>query len=333
MNARHMAAAVVVTAALFLAGPAGADLPDTNTLLGQLGLSADEIAQVQAGKYVSLAMKPASERELVTATAFELKLSPADVIKNLKQGLFVAIDPNTIASGVVSRPASVGDLAKLTLQSGAEKQAKAYLAAKPGDDLNLSTQEIAAFAKLGANAPVTTVDEAIRAMLVARVDAYRAQGLSGIAPYARSNGERSPADELRTASQASANLKTYVPHLYDFLLAYPQAMPQGAEDAIRWTLLNANGVPTITLTQALVVPDGDAWVVIQRQFYVSTGYNTEQAIAALLPVATGTVVVYGNRTSTDQVSGFGGSAKRSIGSKILASQLQSLFDKLRATAK
>jgi hypothetical protein len=70
-----------------------------------------------------------------------------------------------------------------------------------------------------------------------------------------------------------------------------------------------------------VVPDGDARVVVQRQFYVSTGYNTEQAVAPLLPVQTATVVVYGNRTSTGQITGLGGSSKRAIGSKMLASQL------------
>jgi len=42
------------------------------------------------------------------------------------------------------------------------------------------------------------------------------------------------------------------------------------------------------------------------------------------PVQAGTVV-YGNRTSTGQIMGFGGSAKRSIGSKLLESQLESLL--------
>ena len=83
----------------------------------------------------------------------------------------------------------------------------------------------------------------------------------------------------------------------------------------------------------LLVPDGDAWIVAQRQFYVSTGYNTEQAVAAFLPAASGTLVVYANRTSTDQVTGFGGSAKRSIGSRLLASQLEAIFERARAAGK
>ena len=66
-----------------------------------------------------------------------------------------------------------------------------------------------------------------------------------------------------------------------------------------------------------------------RGFYATTGYNCEQALAAMIPVKKGTLVVYGNRTSTDQVTGFGGGAKRSIGSKMLASQLEGIFSKIQ----
>jgi hypothetical protein len=33
----------------------------------------------------------------------------------------------------------------------------------------------------------------------------------------------------------------------------------------------------------LFVPDGDGWVVVQRQFYVSVGSNAEQAVVGFLP--------------------------------------------------
>lgn len=66
-----------------------------------------------------------------------------------------------------------------------------------------------------------------------------------------------------------------------------------------------------------------------RQFYVSEGFNCEQAIAALLPAQGGTVVIYSNHTSTDQVEGFGGGAKRSIGRGMMAKQLEALFGELQ----
>jgi hypothetical protein len=57
----------------------------------------------------------------------------------------------------------------------------------------------------------------------------------------------------------------------------------------------------------LVASDGGARAVVCRTFYVSTGYNAEQSVASLLPVAGGTVVLYMTHAFTDQVAGSGGS--------------------------
>ena len=173
----------------------------------------------------------------------------------------------------------------------------------------------------------------MRSALLARLQAYRSQGLAGAAPYARSGGERSPAEELRTATAASKALAKYAPAAYRALSDYPRSKPPGTEEAFHWTQFEAHGTPTLALTHVLLVPDGDAWIAVQRQFYVSTGYNAEQAVAAFLPATGGTLVVYANRTSTDQVTGFGGSAKRSIGSRLLASQLEAIFERARAAGK
>ncbi len=69
---------------------------------------------------------------------------------------------------------------------------------------------------------------------------------------------------------------------------------------------------------------------MQRHYYVSTGYNVEQAIAGFLPVKEGTLVIYTNRTTTDQLAGLGSSTKRTIGRKIMAGELKKLFEKSRA---
>jgi hypothetical protein len=70
-------------------------------------------------------------------------------------------------------------------------------------------------------------------------------------------------------------------------------------------------------------------MMLQRQYYVSEGFNSVQAIAALLPVSGGTIVIYSNHTSSDQVEGIGGGAKRSIGRDMMAAQLEGLFGELQ----
>jgi hypothetical protein len=318
----------------WIARPAEAELPDTQTLLSDLGFSQSEISRIQSGEMVSHALPAASDRELTTAFAFHMPQPPGQIVKSAHDDLLDRVDPNMLAFGKISTPAGASDFAKLALAPDADKNARAYRDASPGEDLNLSSGEIAAFKKLGSSAATAAVEDQVRKALLARVEAYRAKGLDGLAPYAREGGKsRSPAEELRTATNAMKMLAKYAPAAHQYLLDYPNAKPPGAEEIVRWSRFDAHGVPTIALTQILLVPDGGAWLVTQRQFYVSSGYNVEQAIVAFLPDKTGTVVVYANRTSTDQVTGFGGGTKRSIGSKLLASQIQGLFEKARKKVK
>ena len=318
---------LVALLALVWAAPALAQIPDAPTLLSSLGFSQDEIQQVMAGQIVrGDSMKAASDRELVAGMAFLVKDTPKDFVAKLKSGIAAKVDPQTISTGTFSGAGSPADVAKVSLDPNASSRAQQYVNASPGGDLNLSAQEIATFNALQPTSAAVT--PAVRTQLLTRMQAYQTKGLDGIAPYARSSGTRSPADEIRTMTKAAAALQRYVPAAYQMLLAYPNSKPAGTEETFRWSQINAHDTPTYTLTHGLFVPDGNAYVVVQRMFYVSTGFNAEQAIAALVPVQGGTVMVYGNRTSTDQVEGWGGSAKRSIGSRLLESQLEALAGKV-----
>jgi hypothetical protein len=320
----------VLALAAAVGRPAAAELPDAAAFLADIGFSSEQIAQVEAGSMVTVTIEPSTERELVAAFAFLVHPSPSTLVSRLRSGLVDQTDPNTIAFAMVPGAPTLDHFAKLTLQPGAQERARAYVSASPGGDLNLDAEEIAAFAKLGSGASTVAVEGAVRSALLARLQAYQARGLAGIAPYARASGQRSPADELRSATTATKRLAAMVPAAHALLLDYPKSKPPGTEEAYRWSHYTAHGVPTLALTHSLYVPEGDAWVVAQRQFYVSAGYNCEQAISAFLPMKTGTLVVYTNRTSTDQVTGFGGGAKRSIGSKLLVSQLEDLYKKVQA---
>ena len=163
------------------------------------------------------------------------------------------------------------------------------------------------------------------------------EGISGEAGWRAPRLMRGPVPvlasprEVRHATKASSKrIQEAAPNAYQLLLNYPASKPPGTREAYRWAHYIAHGAPTIALMHSLYVPEGDAWLVAQRQFYVSGGYNAEQAIAGLFPIQKGTLVFYTNRTSTDQVEGWGGSAKRSIGSRLLASELEALYKKIQA---
>jgi len=309
-------------------------LPDAEELLEMMGLSSAEKQQVLGGEFVTLSPKSTSERELATAMAFIVKTPPAALLEDLKKNLVSGVDPDSIASGKITGDGSLADFAAMSLGSDAKKQAKIFLSAKPGEDLNLSQTEIAAFqalAKQGADEKA--VEDQIRKLLLARFQAYHSGGLDGIEPYDRGDKQTPVGGDLRRAVEAAKIVQKNAPSFYDALLNYPKPHPAGLEEDFGWTHYIAHGTPVFLLTHRLWMPDGDAWVVSQRQFYVTGSYNCVQAIAGLLPVNGGTLVVYVNRTSTDQVTGFGSSTKRTLGTKVMSSQIRDLFEKAKAAAE
>ena len=84
---RERAALTTLAAALVWLGalPAKAELPDAATLLADLGLNSEEIAKVQAGKLVRYAVQPASERELVAGLAFQVPISPRELVNDRRR--------------------------------------------------------------------------------------------------------------------------------------------------------------------------------------------------------------------------------------------------------
>jgi hypothetical protein len=319
--------------ALLLPGSAGAALPGAEGLLKAVGYSAEEIATIESGSIVRRETRGAGARDLTVGYAFFVKATPASVNKQLSDGVLQAIDPNSIATATLTGESSVDAFATLKLKPDTAARVARYQSARPGTRLNLSSAEIAAFNEL-APGDTQAVERQVRASLLERYRAYRARGLAGIVDYDRGEGQvRSPGDELTAVMMNTSQLQTLAPKAWEAMLNYPAAKVAGTREVFRWEHFKVNGVPTIALTHGLSVPSGDAFLVLQRQFYVSEGFNCEQALVALVPVDGGTIVVFSTHTSTDEVEGFAGEIKRSIGRGIVATQLEALFARLQKKLK
>jgi hypothetical protein len=250
--------------------------------------------------------------------------------------MFFRYDPQVQDSVEIHGNGTLEDFKSLILEPGGDKEARRYLEAAPGSALNLSTTEMAAFQALRAGGPSgqRQVEQALRQMLLARYRAYRSQGLEGIAPYARGENEKTqPADALRSATEVAECVKKYAPSFYAVLMRYPQELPPGLSERFFWLRYSMAGRPNFTLRHRLAMPLDNAYVVADREYYVGFDYNETQAIAALLPIAEGTAAVYVDRTTTDQLGGFGASAKQAIGRSVLAKQIGEIFQKLRVELK
>jgi hypothetical protein len=319
--------------------PVQAALPPADELLGVLGYSAAEKSRIEAGEFVSRSVESTSERDLVASFAFEVNMPPGKVNQALQNQLNATNDPDTIAFGVIAGPATLDAFADLSLGPNAASRVQQYLKAEPGDDLNLHADEIAAFTAIRSQskdlaALQDLVTQQVSKALLARVQAYQEKGLEGIPPYARKGGAEGPAaGDLRRASDAAVHTKNYLPDFHAILTGYPGTSPDDVEERFEWLSFNSRGTPVFILMHNFSMQEGDAYVHVQRQFYVSAGYNVEQAIGAVFPTKTGSLVIYTNHFSTEQVTGFGHSAKHAVGQRIMAKQLLAFFERIRSEAE
>ncbi len=332
---RSCAGALALTVAV--AFPVIADVPSAEEIADNLGLTSADKKSVLAGDLVSKTMKSTNDRELAVALVFMVGLSVEKLKAEADQHLLTTTDPDTISWSSITGEGSLDDFSTLTLDPDPDKRAKAYLNAKPGEDLNLDKAEISVFNNVkistGGSA-ASVVRAAVSRQLLDRFQSYRQKGLAGITPYERRNGKTtSAANDLKSATESLSLLREVLPGLYRILLNYPNDKPEGLEEGFMWSNYTAHGEPVFILTHDFSFEDSDAYIIVQRQFYVSGSYNTGQSVTAFVPAKDGTVVFYLNRTSTDQVTGLGASTKRSIGSKVMASQLKDLYEKVRAKAE
>lgn len=306
---------------------------DIEQVIVDFGYAADTTARVRRGEMLEADPRESSERELAVGFTFLVKEPPAMVAKAFRKMADAPANPQLAAAVRIRDAGSLADFNGLILKPDGATEAKRYLTARPGETLNLSADEIRSFNALASasGSPVANVEALLAHQLLARHQSYVALGLDGIAPYARASGPQDPAAELRDAIDAASPLLwKYAPAMRQLLLSYPRDKPAGLKENFYWLRYELDGRPNYTLRHRLALPVGDNFVVADREFYVSHGYNTSQAIAALLPVLEGTIVFYRSWVSTDQVAGFGSSVKKGIGRSVMAKQMLAIFERSRA---
>ena len=319
----------IATLSLLFASSATA-LPTADELLAETGFSADEKRRIKRGEFVTGTVQETSERELAVDMAFLVRQPVPAVVAKVRGGVGLEANPGIEAFGEIRGPGDLTAFEEVTLDEDAVQD---FLRASPGNDLNLDTAEIEAFRALreGADASrAKAVERQLRKVLLARYQAYRDGGLDAVAPYDRGKGKKtSPGAELRKASEAAALMQKYAPSFYTTLVGYPKGKAP-LEQSFYWVRYDVDGESVYVLSHRFRRADGDNFLIAERQFYVTGSYNAEQALALLTPVEEGTLVLYLNRTSTDQVAGFGSGGKHAIGRKMLAADLKKAFEAIRA---
>mmetsp|Transcript_9669 Transcript_9669/g.14230 ORF Transcript_9669/g.14230 Transcript_9669/m.14230 type:complete len:332 (-) Transcript_9669:205-1200(-) len=223
-----------------------------------------------------------------------------------------------------------------------KQMVKAYAncaSSKGADDLNLSREERALFGALDKNHTTKQqVEDILKQVMANRFQEYQQKGLEGIAPYQRkSNKHFEPGAELREKTEQLTAAKKASPSFLKYTLDYPSSKPTTGDvnEAFGWFNFNIDDKPTFSMFHKLSYYDAksNCYMLMFRHFYVSRGHNSVQACGACFPVENNdSLVLLASRTSTDLVAGFGGAAKKAMGSRIMGGKLKANFEKYRSVS-
>jgi hypothetical protein len=311
-------------------------------MLQELQISESDRQRIRNGEIVTWTATEGSDRELAFGMALLVKTKPENLTDLFREAATFMNVKVITAFGKIGTDGSLADFAGVMLAPNGNKEARRYLEAKPGDDLNLDAKEMDAFRALKSASkegavPIQKVEALIREGLLARYQAYHTKGISGVSPYARKSGPHLLAsDELSISVKQSKILAKYLPSVYDVLVKYPATtLKQGDEFEEQFFWINSEVFdrPTYALSHRMLFHVGAAYVFVDRQYYASHDYNCLQQGAAALPTEGGTVVVYLTRVSTDQVAGFGSSMKKSASRTLMIPYFKDLLEALRAKAE
>jgi hypothetical protein len=309
--------------------------PTADDIMKALPISDSQKQDVLNGEIVKWTTIEAGERELAVGIIMLMKAKPEKVAQLFQGAEGYKLMDSITAQGRISGKGTEADFANLVLEPNGKKEAGRYLDAEPGEGFNLDKKEIAAFQALKAQSKDGSVNQKaveaqIRKNFLARLQAYQAKGLEGMSPYERDSEERMSNQEILLSVDANKILAKLHPKFSEILHTYPSGDMTGVEESFVWFNLELFSRPLLVLTHRMLYKEGDTYVASDRHIYASHEYNTLQAVGGVWPKGDRSLLVYLYRISTDQVGGFGSSAKHPISRALMGPYIVELFEKIRA---
>ncbi len=281
------------------------------------GFTEDQKKQLYAGEIVSASLPEVSDQMLATVTVILFPVEPRVVTDAIMAGRIFAVTREVDASGEIDPKEPERGLAAAVLTEGDISEVKKILNPSPGSELNLSTAEIAFLKKARDEGGITSenASKAYQQVLAGRVRDYAEGGIKNIAPYDRGDGEKACAcDDIRIMDGAMEVLAKYYPNLHKAYLNYPHT-PFSDEPAERfmWERYTILGRPVFSLSHSMLHERPGVLIWTMREYFAGHEYNASSVASGAFGVHEGTIFFVSVRTTSDQVSGFGGMVKRPIG--------------------
>jgi hypothetical protein len=289
---RHRPLAAAVLLACVTIAPSAGDTPPpgveaVHALLRTEGqFTESELAALERDQPVARVLRDVDKRELAAFGAVRVHATSAFLLDRIRDIVGFKRNPMVLQIGRFGSPATIEDLAGLTLE---RDDIEALRRCRPGDcGVRLPAADIDRIrTAVNWNAP-DAPDRATRAMrefLVRQVQAYTAGGTSMLGAY---HDKKQPirVDEEFDRLLAAPLLLRAVPALRDYALHFPAREPAATDEFLYWSKERFGFKPVISVTHVMIhrPPDPsliDAYV-ISKQIYASHYFDASLAVTAVV---------------------------------------------------
>ena len=199
-------------------------------------------------------------------------------------------------------------------------EVKRLFAAQPGTDINFSDSEYALLRQKlgphrnsGAAQQTAAASEAMRAILIARYNAYQANGLDGIGDYSRSKAKKiNIGREIRVATETFKPFEGDFPEFYKVMHDFPEGA-DCCEHYFRWLKVKMRKRPTFALLHTMIQKTDDYVLATERYYYAASTLNSLQVTLSWLEYDEDTYMGLAMSASTDLLDSTMGRMLRGLG--------------------
>lgn len=316
--------------------PAAQPDPDPLSLLSPfVELSRGERARLAEGEIVVKSLESRDPSQLAIFLGTRIAITPERFVAKIRDSARLWRGPSTPRTGSFSSPVRPSDVAELTLPDG---DLEALRACEPGAcGVKLTAAEIARVREAvgrGGAAWRAAAQQAFRAVVVSRIDAYRRGGLPALEPF---HDQRDPVAPQAAFAEVLAQARVIAaraPALAEYAERYPRLpLPEGGEDLLYW--IESTETPRRTTQAWHVMIERRAGglpevIVVSRQVFATHYVNGSIAMTLLARDGTGRrYLLYLNRSTIDGLEGFLSGLRRFFVERRVRSGAGALFERLR----
>jgi len=277
-------AATVLLYVSFLAGLARLGTCQTSAELQtyfkeSIGLSQEQIADLQTGKAVAKVMKSRTPAEIFVFGAVYIKAAPESYVHLASDFDRLRKLPEYLALSKISNPPQLADLEGFRFDSD---DIKALKECKPGHcDVQIPAQAIEAF-RQSINWSAPDVEQQVNRLLqlraLERLQEYQRDGNQALGIYVDKEKPTDVSKQFEYMLSYASVLPRYVPDFHRYLLGYPNAKSSNLEDMFYWAKVKFGLKPTLRVVQLVTLrgrsANEPAYAFAEKQLYSSHYFET-----------------------------------------------------------